>query len=968
MTAWKSLPVSRNGGTQDWSVFSITQLRGRQPLVLYASHADFEQTNTIQGQIGEGTGGVTEALRRRIILPLGGPIADTDHVLGHELVHAFQFDITRNEHTPPEATGALRLPLWFIEGMAEYLSVGTVDPNTAMWLRDAARGDAMPTIDQLDNPKYFPYRWGHAFWAYVAGRWGDQVVPRMLAAAAEASDPAVAIQRVLGVTPAELSQEWQASIRRTYAAVLAATTAPTDVGQALVKKEKLGGEVNVGPAISPDGKWIAFFSERGLFSIDLYVAQVSTGRVLRKLTSSATDPHYMSLQFISSAGAWDAESTRIAIATVTGGRAALAIFNAQSGDREREIRIPDADEIFNPTWAPDGHAICFTGMTKGLTDLFIVDVESGSVRQLTSDAFADLQPAWSPDGSRIAFVTDRFSSTIETLNMGSYRIALLDPQTGRIEQAPAFTRGKNINPQWMPGSRSILFISDGDGIPNLYRLSLAEAAIFQVTSVATGLSGITNTSPALSVASRAGLAAFSVYDGGSYEIYTRPTDGLGEMRVDPSDLRSELPETAATLPPLDRRPSDVQALLANASFGLPPAQQYETAEYRPRLSIESVGQPTIEIGASRLGAAVGGGIGFQFSDMLGDHSLWAAIQINAGTDTSFSLKNTAAQVMYLNQEHRWNWGVISGQIPYLSGSAQEGIAIVNGEPSLVDRTITFRQTERSIAAITAYPFNRAQRVEFQSGFTETSFDQIVHTQAHSLNTGQRILDQTDTTSAAASLNLWTTSGALVLDTSVFGATSPIHGQRYRLEASPTLGSLAFVSTLIDYRRYFMPVRFYTVAVRGMHYGRYGSNSDDRLYPLSIGYPNLVRGYDLNTIEPSECTPNAASPCPQYDRLLGSRMLVGNIELRFPLLRPFGVSQNMYGPLPIEVALFADGGVAYDHGESPTFLGGSRQSVSSLGVTLRANLFGFAIGQFHFARPLQRTGRGWVFEFNLSPGY
>ena len=180
-------------------------------------------------------------------------------------------------------------------------------------------------------------------------------------------------------------------------------------------------------------------------------------------------------------------------------------------------------------------------MTKGLTDLFIVDVESGSVRQLTSDAFADLQPAWSPDGSRIAFVTDRFSSTIETLNMGSYRIALLDPQTGRIEQAPAFTRGKNINPQWMPGSRSILFISDGDGIPNLYRLSLAEAAIFQVTSVATGLSGITNTSPALSVASRAGLAAFSVYDGGATRtIRDRPT-ALGRRESTPATCEASSP-------------------------------------------------------------------------------------------------------------------------------------------------------------------------------------------------------------------------------------------------------------------------------------------------------------------------------------------------------------------------------------------------------------------------------------------
>ena len=118
------------------------QLRGRQPLVLYASHTDFEQNIIIQGELGEGTGGVTEPLRRRIVLPFGGPLSDTDHVIGHELVHAFQFDITTNPNAPPGQNGAERLPLWFIEGMAEYLSLGPVDPNTAMWLRDAVRQSA----------------------------------------------------------------------------------------------------------------------------------------------------------------------------------------------------------------------------------------------------------------------------------------------------------------------------------------------------------------------------------------------------------------------------------------------------------------------------------------------------------------------------------------------------------------------------------------------------------------------------------------------------------------------------------------------------------------------------------------------------------------------------------------------------------------------------------------------------------
>ena len=157
----------------------------RQVIIYYASHPHFQQTQTIGGSPGEGTGGVTEALKRRIVLPFAGPLKETDHVTGHELVYAFQFDMTDPEGgITTTLPMALRLPLWFIEGMAEYLSVGPNDPHTAMWIRDAAVHDRIPTMKQLNDPRFFPYRFGQAFWAYIAGRFGDDVVGRILNTAA----------------------------------------------------------------------------------------------------------------------------------------------------------------------------------------------------------------------------------------------------------------------------------------------------------------------------------------------------------------------------------------------------------------------------------------------------------------------------------------------------------------------------------------------------------------------------------------------------------------------------------------------------------------------------------------------------------------------------------------------------------------------------------------------------------------
>ena len=352
--------------------------------------------------------------------------------------------------------------------------------------------------------------------------------------------------------------------------------------------------------------------------------------------------------------------------------------------------------------------------------------------------------------------------------------------------------------------------------------------------------------------------------------------------------------------------------------------------------------------------------------MLGDRTLTAALELNSGLSSNFSFKNTAVQAAYVNQAHRWNWGVVGGQVPYLSGGIEQSIGTVGSEPSLIDQTIIFRQTERSLAGLTQYPFSRSRRMEFQAGATRLSFDQIVETQAYSLNTGNLLLDNTKESPIAHALTLGTASTAMVFDTSNSGPTSPVQGTRYRLEAAPTFGSINYTSLLADYRRYFMPVSFYTVATRIMHYGRYGSGAEDpRFFPLFVGYPNLVRGYDMYSFSPDECSGVVNTTCPVFDRLFGSRMLVGNVEFRFPLLRPFaGATSGMYGPIPVELALFADGGLAWNRGDRPS----TNNGVSSAGVAFRVNLLGFAVAQLDVVKPFQRPQQGWMFQFSLSPGF
>jgi len=152
----------------------------KNPVIFYNNHPDFQQTNTISSLIGTGTGGVTESLKNRVIMPVAPSLAQTDHTLGHELVHAFQYNMFIKTDTSVSMS-INNIPLWMIEGMAEYLSVGSVDPHTAMWMRDALINKRFPTLDQLSNQsEYFPYRYGQSFWAMVGKTWGDTVIIPLL--------------------------------------------------------------------------------------------------------------------------------------------------------------------------------------------------------------------------------------------------------------------------------------------------------------------------------------------------------------------------------------------------------------------------------------------------------------------------------------------------------------------------------------------------------------------------------------------------------------------------------------------------------------------------------------------------------------------------------------------------------------------------------------------------------------------
>ncbi len=936
-------------------------LTRRQPLILYASHPAFEETNAISGDLGQGTGGVTEALKRRIVIPCPGPMADLDHVIGHELVHAFQYDIAGQGRSQSLGLAtAARLPLWFMEGMAEYMSLGPDDPNTAMWMRSAVQAKKLPNYAHLDDPSYFPYRYGQAFWAYIAGRYGQASVGRILKAAGRSGDVRAALKNILGIAPDTLDLAWQQSLRDWSAPVAKVTEPLNKAAQPLELASRAGGHMNLAPSLSPDGRQLVFFSERSQYSIEMYVADAVTGKVKRQITKSAVDPHYQSLEFISSAGEWSPDGKLFAFTGADRGRPTLIVMDMQKAKIVRQRRFPQLGEIFSPTWSPDGKRIAFSALDGGEADLWVVDLAGGHARPLTHDEWADLEPAWSPNGNEIAFVTDRSADSVGTPRFGRYHLALIDAESGAIRDLPTFTNAvKNISPQWAPDGRSVYFVADRHGISNLYRVGVDDGKVEQLTNLLTGVSGLTSLSPAVSVARDSGQVVFSTYEASSFEIFR-----LDKARQLGEGITADsLPADAAALPPVTReRPAyadTVRTQVAEVD-----TMRFATDRYHPHFSLDYISQPSIGIGTGASGGvAVGGGAGLFWSDMLGDRQLATLLQFaNIGGSV---LNNTAAAVAYQNMASRWDWGLQVSQIPYItSGFAQVIDPTAN---TVQNQEYRIWEIYRDVEGSVAYPFNRFQRVEFSGGFRNIAFAQQLETWTYDATTGVQLSDVTQNLPSPPGLDLVTGGMALVYDNSLFGGTSPFMGQRYRFEVDQVGGSLRMNEVLADYRRYVRLARSLTLAGRVLHYGRYGPGSDDpRLQPLFLGYPWLVRGYDDTSIGNSIANGNIADTV-VFNNLLGSRLAVANLELRVPLFGALGLVPSPSVP-PIETALFYDAGTAWDRTDKAAFLGGDRHTVTSYGVAFRANLFGFAVGEADLVHPNDRPGQGWYWELSLQPGF
>ncbi len=954
------------------------QFQGRKPIILYASQSDFQQTNITD--VYEGLQGSTDFFKHRMVLPFTGSYAEFEHVMGHEMVHQFQFDVISRGHIGSGLQTLVNadLPLWFTEGMAEYLSIGPIDPLTSMTLRDASLEGHLPTIEEMTyDRRIFPYHFGHALLAYVGEKWGDEAIGQILQASVS-SGVEGGFKRALGITLDDLSSEWRDAVQTTYLPQLADHYRARRIAQPLLTEKRSEGNFHLAPALSPDGRDIAYFSEKNSFFIDLYLADAETGRVKRRLVKSTLNSNYESLRFINSAGSFSPDGRYFAIAAKRKDRDDLVILDVKKDEEVRRIRVP-LNGLTTPSWSPDGKQLVFTGYDGGLSDLFVVNADGANLHRLTNDKYADLEPSWSPDGKTIAFVTDRSSATdFEALKFGNLRIALLHLDNGSIDILRHMDQGKNINPAWAPDGRSLAFVSDRNGISNIFLYELSDGKIYQLTDVFTGVSGISALSPCLSWAHEADRLAFAYYEDGEYNVYA--VDNPRSLKRQP--YQAPATPLVTSLLAAERRapqtsdsgaapaPVSVKSLI-DSSPALPDTSEFTFKPYRTRYSPDYVAQPTIGYERDNFGRGFFGGTAVSLSDILGNHTMVFSGSVNG------RLSEAQVLALYANQAHRLNWYFGGSQQPlyyYLPAGVQQ----VAPDTFIVTQQIE-RFVIRDVFAQSSYPFSRFTRVEFGGHFSNIS--QAILQQgnlvAYDPGSGQNFLLGVGdpVTVNGPSVSFYGPTVALTHDNALGGWVGPFAGSRWRVEVDPSFGAWQFTQGLVDWRRYFF-ARPFTLALRGEVLGRFGRDAD--LFQQFLGSTELIRGYTAGSVINHECISSATqNSCPELDQLIGSSLAVVNAELRFPLTRSLVLGFLPVGLPPIEGAIFYDAGLAWNSNSKVLWSrtpaqeaqgGLYRAPLRSWGGSIRVNALGFVVLRLDYTKPLSRSYRTPYWTLSLGPTF
>ena len=856
------------------------QITKKIPLIYYHTHSAFEQTNVDLNFIPEGVGAFAEPTRNRMVIPIDTSDEKLLQLVQHELTHVFQYELLFQGKLGKTVTA--NPPTWFMEGMASFFG-NDEDSKDRMVLRDAVVNDEVPPITRAQGGGYFAYRFGHAVFAYIQQKYGWDGLRDFIYEYRNTLGSSVdkALKRAFDVTPDEFDSRFRTWLRKQYLPALVAKGEPQEYGDPFKINPELQSE-EMSPIPSPSGDLLAAYTTYKE-DVDVVLFNIPERKLLRNLTSGYTSRYEYAIAQMLTIGpvmgrdiGFAPNGDQIALFVKKERGRNLLLINALNGHIERSVPLPQEQEL-SPAYSPDGKKIAFSGYVGSQDDIFIYDIASGQVTNVTNDKFFDGAPVFSPDGKWLVY-----SSVVSGGYAKLFKLNL-DKPSERYQ----LTTGpwNDIDAFFSPDGKRLFFSSDkqtgrnvekaveilekaedkakreGDTPPadptnfaayNIYSLNLTSGDLLQYTDVVGGCF-----TPVVFIGqNNRERMVFASYYKRRWQLFSTPTDK---------------PLHAAEKTTLPSAP-----MLAESRQAFQPPVEVAIDEDKidkPRGFKLFVDDVEVNAGVTSDQLLVSRSTIFM-SDMLGNRRFIASL------DSVSSFSNF--DFLYFDLQHRTNWGfrLFDQRSFYLTPS--------QSSTQLFERHQLYRET--GAMGIASYPFDRYHRIDAGIGFEKRNYALPVIDFAGNLG----IVSYNDSFPIVTS----TFSG----DSTIFKQFGPIAGRRYEVSTSfapdTKRGGTLTNDYNIDARQYLQVTSRSLLAAR-LFVGYSRGNVPNFYY---FGGLNTLRGYDFRSI-------------------IGNQAAFANFEFRFPLIDILATPILAF--TQVRGNLFFDVGGAKFNGQKCTFIQGGR---------------------------------------------